>query len=320
MPFTTTHPSDRSERVEGEPFYSLVTYTLLKPNAEVVPALLNFAFQLRAFDVLPPCDAVGLLSGIDSTGLIVWSGALAFIEWLVQNPHCIQTRLRVAKRAKAHVIELGCGSGIVAVALCALLRSLRLADPNGQLPSSSTTVHVWATDGNPECVSLARKNLNEQCNAACVSCAAVTASTALLRWGDLPSVQEALQPCFHESAAASSITIIAADVLYDAAAVPLLVSTVSEIARMHHAGSNPSTPPGSLEWWLVYTPRSLTRAGNEAIFQALLDALAEHQWTFEVFDLPAGNVATGFEHHPDCAVPALLGCILVVQVTSDAAR
>lgn len=317
MPFVVTHPPDTAELVEGEPFYSLAMYTLLSSTTDVVPALRNFTFQLRAFNVLPPYDAVGLLSGIDSTGLIVWGGALGFLEWLVQHPDRLQARMRNVSKAQAHVIELGCGSGVVAVALCALLRGLDLPDLVETSISSSPAVCVWATDGNPECVSLAERNLRAQLKEPCTSCPGVAASAALLRWGDAAAVQEALQTSFPGCTAASSITVVAADVLYDAAVVPLLVSTVAEIARVHLAGAGPSTLPGSVEWWLAYTPRSLTRALNEAIFRALLDSIADHGWTYELVDLPAGAVATGFEENPDCSVPALLGCILVVQVTCD---
>lgn len=317
MPFAVTHPPDTAERVEGEPFYSLAMYTLLRSTTDVLPAVRDFSFQLRAFDVLTPYDAVGLLSCIDSTGLIVWGGALGFIEWLVQNPHRLQARLRMVRNGQAHVIELGCGSGVVAVALCALLRGLGFADRAKKSFSSSPAVCVWATDGNLECVSLAERNLSAQFREPCTSCPGVTASAALLPWGDAAAVQQALQTRFYGCTAASSITVVAADVLYDAAAVPLLVSTVSEIARVHAAGASPSTPPGTVEWWLAYTPRSLTRALNEAIFHALLDAIAAHGWTYELVDLPAGAVATGFEESPGCSVPALLGCILVVQVTCE---
>ncbi|KAG5506268.1 hypothetical protein JIQ42_07885 [Leishmania sp. Namibia] len=316
MPFVVTHPPDGAERVEGEPFYRLAVYALLKSTTDVASASSAFTFQLRAFDVLPPCDAVGLLSGADSTGLIVWSGALAFIEWLVRNPQRLKTRLSVTDITKAHVIELGCGSGIVSVALCALLRSLAFPDPATR--ATSPEVRVWATDGNPECVSLTRRNLSEQCNGAHATCIGVTASAALLRWGDFAAIQGVLQCRFHESAAVSSITIVAADVLYDAAAVLLLVSTVSEIASVYSAGGRSSALSVSVEWWLAYTPRSLTRAGNEVIFQSLLDAIAEHRWAYDCLDLPAGAVSTGFEHSPDSAVPALLGCILLVHVTSSA--
>ncbi|KAG5484536.1 hypothetical protein LSCM1_07912 [Leishmania martiniquensis] len=317
MPFTITHPPDRAERVEGEPFYRLAMYTLLASAADIAPATSNLTFQLRAFDVLPPCDAVGLLSGVDSTGLIVWGGALAFIEWLAQSPQRLEVRLRAAGRAEAHVIELGCGSGIVSVALCALLRGFGLADPAKR--ATPPAVRLWATDGNPECVSLTRRNLREQCNAAQMPHVRLAASAALLRWGDPPVIQDALQRHLHDSAAASSITIVSADVLYDSAAVPLLVSTVSEITSVYSTSASPSMPPPNVEWWLAYTPRGLTRAGNVAIFQSLLDAIAE-RWPYDLFDLPAGAVSTGFEHSPDGAVPALLGCILVMQVTSKAGR
>ena len=127
---------------------------------------------------------------------------------------------------------------------------------------------------------------------------------------------ESLRRRCSESSHPSTVTLMAANVLYDAATVPLLISTVATMA----AGClKAADAAASLTWWLAYTPRSLTRAGNEHIFQTLVDAVVQHGWAYDVFPLPAGAVTTGFEGCGDCNTPALRGCILVVRVTASPA-
>ena len=124
MPFALSHPPDTAERVEGEPFFQLSCYTI--QNTDALPPLWrDLSFCVRAFKVLPPCDAVGLLSGNDSTGLVVWSGALALLEWLMRHPDNFDAACAKAatdgKKGEAHIIELGCGSGVATVGLAAML-------------------------------------------------------------------------------------------------------------------------------------------------------------------------------------------------------
>ncbi|KAK7197768.1 putative methyltransferase [Novymonas esmeraldas] len=314
MPFAVSHPCDTAERVEGEPFFKLATYTLQPPPASTAQDTTELVVHVRAFDVLPLCDAVGLLSGTDATGLIVWGGALALLEWLARHPQRLRARLLAApSNDVAHFIELGCGSGVLAVGLCTLLRDTVLPGEAELRPSLAA--RVWATDGNPECVSLAQRNLDEQHSARGGSSDGVAASAVLLPWGDAAAVHHLHHA--HIFAAAASLIILSADVLYDAAAVPLLVSTVADIAATCGSSSGTAAAPLPVEWWLAYTPRSLTRESNERIFNALLDAIAQRRWSYELADLPAGSVASGFENRADCATPALLGCILVVQVSGS---
>ncbi|KPA75651.1 putative methyltransferase [Leptomonas pyrrhocoris] len=332
MPFVLSHPPDTAERVEGEPFYQLCAYSIQDSDAVRSPWH-DFRFCLRAFKVLPPCDAVGLLSGHDATGLVVWSGALALLEWLLHHPDRLDAAMRssstqdqtsaasVGAASATHVIELGCGSGITTVGLHALLSRRRGAAPLGQNDAAART-HLWATDGNPDCVELAQRNVREQCSGGgdgSPSCG-VAASAELLAWGDDAAAEQLLRKCCGDASPSCgpSVTIVSADVLYDAAAVPLLVSTAAKVADLRAPAGASGCCEKELEWWLAYAPRSLTRAGNECIFQTLLDAFAERGWTYEVFPLPAGAVTTGFEEHCDCDTTALRGCILVVRVKGAA--
>ncbi|KPI87548.1 putative methyltransferase [Leptomonas seymouri] len=328
MPFALSHPQDTAEREEGVPFYQLSTYTLQHSDT-LPPRWQNFHFSVRAFKVLPPCDAVGLLSGSDSTGLVVWSGALALVEWLLHHPDRLDAAVITsaarpataagtdASTSEAHIIELGCGSGIATAGLYALL-SRRRKSLGVEQHTLAAPTHLWATDGNPECVELAQRNLNEQCSANRdddLSCG-VTASAALLPWGDDGAIEQLLGG-FLGGASSSfppAVTVMSADVLYDAAAVPLLVSTVAKVADLRARAYAPGDSEKSLQWWLAYTPRSLTRAGNECIYQMLVDSFAERGWAYDVFPLPEGAVITGFEERRDCDTPALRGCILMVRV------
>jgi hypothetical protein len=324
MPFALSHPQDTAERVEGEPFYELSAYSI-EASDELPPLWRDFGLRVRAFRALPPCDAVGLLSGDDSTGLVVWPGALALLEWLMYHPRRLTAALTsTVPNSTAHFIELGCGSGIATVGLCALLRRhYDAAHADYEARMLAACAHVWATDGNPDCIELACRNVREQCTADCNQAAAavhhVTASAELLSWGNTDAARQFLQQRGMSSSSSSPrgpplVTVVAADVLYDAAAVPLIVSTVATIADVCGSTSGSEDSARAVEWWLAYIPRSLTRAGNEGIFQTLVNALGERDWTYELFPLPKGCVTTGFEGHADCDVPALRGCILVVQV------
>lgn len=322
MPFELTHPADTAARVEGEPFYQLAAYTI-RDVPTVPPQWRHFAFRVRAFKVLPPCDAVGLLSGDDSTGLVVWSGALALLEWLLCSPQHLDSILCSASSTAVDqtslVVELGCGSGIATVGLFAQLRERRRQQSSTATPATSSHVHLVATDGNAECVALASRNITEQCVDATGS--AVKATADSLPWGDADAVTRLLR-CSGNAGALHyvRITIISADVLYDAAAVPLLVSTVAMVAAAAaKCGDTPCDAAASrLHWWLAYTPRSLTRAGNEHIYDTLLASLGQHGWAYEQHPLPAGSVTTGFEESSECDTPALRGCIFVVSVTASA--
>eukprot|EP01064_Diplonema_japonicum_P000603 TRINITY_DN10388_c0_g1_i1.p1 TRINITY_DN10388_c0_g1~~TRINITY_DN10388_c0_g1_i1.p1 ORF type:complete len:261 (+),score=34.48 TRINITY_DN10388_c0_g1_i1:52-783(+) len=86
--------------------------------------------KIRCLTGLPLDDAVGLLNGLDSTGLMVWDAGRAMLKEL-------------AKRDFKTMVELGAGVGLVSIAYAKLR------------PDSIITT----TDGNEECVEAARSNI-----------------------------------------------------------------------------------------------------------------------------------------------------------------
>lgn len=310
MPFTVTFPADASERQEGEPFYTLARYTY---HGEDGAPSEGFAFDVRSFRVLPPSDAVGLLSGIDETGLIVWAGALGLTEWLLREPARLQRALAFPGRVL--VLELGSGAGALAVVLHKLLHAHLVPSSVSTPPAACTAVELIATDGNAACVELTQRNLQEvQCRP---TTAPLTSRTALLEWGH---ALDATGIVAGAVAQADCVRVASADVIYDAAAVPLLVSTVATLWRHFTLSRQPpsadvSHEDAAMEWWLLYTPRSLTRDSNIAIYGALQSALAEHAtWRVVQLPLPPGCFTSGFDAAAAADAFALQGCIFVVQL------
>ncbi|CCW63003.1 unnamed protein product [Phytomonas sp. EM1] len=322
MPFEVSYPSDNAPRHEGEPFYALHQYKLKVDNE---PSL---SILVRAFPTLPPSDAVGLLSGFDSTGLTVWNGSLALVEWLVREPAVLHSALCRPHRStsfnfRVTFVDLGCGCGILSVALWHIIRNemKRQVDP-------TVTARIIATDGNEECVALCARNLQEQCRPdtslppSCCAWHGVHAEASVLNWGDdSTDFSKLIESC-------DRIVILSAEVIYSSEAIPLLISTVCSLRRAFQAGTLNSTPGvrasdteptecPQLQWWLLYTPRSLSVSSNKAIYEALVAALAaQTSWTFQQIEAPAGSLHCGFESNtlPEELPWSLKGCIFVVNL------
>lgn len=306
MPFQIHYPVDTAKRCEGTAFFELATYTF-PWNAFIGSEL---SFSIRAYRSLPLCDAVGLLSGTDSTGLVVWNGALALLEWLFLHPSQLESVLsREGNGAALLFVELGCGSGVVAVGLFALMQLLH----RRHLMPAVASVSYIATDGSTESVELTQRNIGEQCSGDKPDGLSTTMHAMCLHWGveqDVFSlVSSAASPT---TSAPLSLIIVSADVIYDVEAVPLLISTVSDLAAQYRG--RPSQPLYNAKWWLLYTPRSLTRESNIAIYQRLMDGLEQQNWSYEVQLLPQGSCPTGMEADDTKDTPALQGCVFVISI------
>lgn len=174
MPFVQDFPEDDTARVDGEPFYALTRYTLSQPPGEA-----PLSFCLRAFRTLPLSDAAGLLERNDETGLIVWSGSLALIEWLRLEQRTLKSFLSGASADGYRVVaflELGSGSGVLSVGIGALLSTM--------MPLSGLSfARITATDGNASCVQLSTRNLEHQIRSGWSS--SIRTSTSQFHWGGL---------------------------------------------------------------------------------------------------------------------------------------
>lgn len=324
MPFTVAHPPDTAPLQEGEPFYTLTRYTYKESNDT---SCSDFSFDIRAFKVLPPSDAVGLLNGHDETGLIVWAGSLGLLTWMLTDKSRLRAAVTFADAASGRrerllrVLELGSGSGVLAVALHHLL----LSHLSQSMQPDFVRVDVVATDGNESCVSLARRNLLEQCGTEEVS-TAVRCRVAQLQWG---CPQKEFEMAVGDMTAVDRLLLVSGDVIYDSSAVPLLLTTAESALHAFLSSRKAGTPVSSphntflVEWWLLYIPRSLTRDSNIAIYKSLRGALAAHYpfWRVEQLPLPPGCFTSAFAAdeapHSACEPDdpfALLGCLFVVRM------
>ncbi|CCW70246.1 unnamed protein product [Phytomonas sp. Hart1] len=322
MPFEVSYPLDNVPMHEGEPFYSLQEYKFTASNES------SFSILLRAFPTLPPSDAVGLLSGFDSTGLTVWNGSLAFVEWLVRDRAVLQNALSrpyqlASGNFRVNFLDLGCGCGILSMALWHLIVIEMKRQAN-----ATVTARIIATDGNKECVSLCSQNFQEQCQdgtflpLSCCGKHGVQAEATMLNWGDDSTDYPKLIEC------CDRVVILSAEVIYTLEAIPLLISTVCSLRKAFYAGT-PGYAPGvaignlesieypRLQWWLLYTPRSLSVSSNKAIYEGLIAALAaQSSWTFQQIEAPAGSLRCGFESASlgEELPLSLKGCIFVVNL------
>jgi hypothetical protein len=228
--------SDNAPRVEGEAFYALQSFHLAS----------DVAVLFRCFEQLPLTDAVGLLSGDDQTGLIVWEGTLKLLQYLYETKY-LSERLDEALM----IVELGCGCGALSTGVLQLLQ--RDACDHQRPPV------VLATDGNDECVSLARRNMES------VEAGAVRERlAATYLWDtDLPQALMERVACSSSQTvddAARHCLVLSGDVIYSSEAIVPLVRTVQRIADVAKY---------PVRWLLSYIPRSLTKGANDRIFDEL---------------------------------------------------
>jgi hypothetical protein len=278
---------DPAPRVEGEPFYTLRDFIFERQRStddnEADVAMRPLVVRLRAYLAVPLADAVGLLSGEDHTGLVVWDGSTRLVEWIFSAwpPAGGIGRFSSPGAAAGPLdsgcfVELGAGSALVSCALIQLLlRQHREAGP---------AVSVIATDGNEQCVCLSQRNiaetLEESARPEVLSDVgqvlhsletknpreSVCAEAVLFNWssGDCP---DPIRCAFERrSTSAGGLTILSADVIYFKDAVVPLVGAVRTIANAFFAQH-----PSSVVWWVIwYMPRALRSKENAEIFALLL--------------------------------------------------
>ena len=147
---------------------------------------------VRCVRELPPDEAVGLLQGDDSTGLMVWDAGQLMTKQVATLENC------------AAFVELGAGIGLVSLAAAVLHPS----------------AHILCTDGNVECVEAA--SANTTLNAAVINTAHITAQQLLYGEGD--DVAQAKQWCAKQG---PRLTVLACDVIYHEEVVLPLFDTAA---------------------------------------------------------------------------------------------
>ena len=108
-------------------------------------------------------------SGSGKTGLAVWNSALLLTRVLQQvAPNLLQELSSNSETTT--ILELGCGTGLVSIVADKLLNS-------NAAPSATGKATILATDGNPDVVDLAQRNIQRN------QCSAETTKAVELQWG-----------------------------------------------------------------------------------------------------------------------------------------
>lgn len=128
-----------------------------------------------------------------TTGLSTWDGALALSEWTVEN-QCFF--------AQKNVIELGCGPGLVGIAIAL----------------ATTATRVVLTDLDRTVLDVAHENVQLNCTNRRSERTGTCYSVERLDWSDIDAEASRLLN--------ESDVIVASDVVYDPELVPLLVNVL----------------------------------------------------------------------------------------------
>ena len=189
--------------------------------------------RIRCVRQLALDEAVGLLGGDDATGLMVWDAGRLMLrrlaaEWAAPDA-----------AVPATIVELGAGVGFVSIAAAAL------ASPAATL--------VVATDGNPEVVEAAEKNVALNEAAVQGEAAAAAAELAYMDAAQLAAVKERIGggPCG---------LVLACDVIYHQEVVEPLFETAARLVGAEGG-----------RFLLSYVPRAWSDGENVEIMRAVLE-------------------------------------------------
>jgi hypothetical protein len=209
------------------------------------------SLTLRAFEQLPPSDAVALLTGEDNTGMMVWRGSHRLAAHI-----CAAAAQEAVSNAPLVIVELGCGAGLLGIAA-----AIALTRGEGETRRPCTLV---LTDGNPACVDLARQNfvLNAEQLGQHVKCVARP-----LLWGDGGAAASLLRSV--SASPAGELVILAADVIYSAAVVGPLALTVLEIGD--------SAAQRAATFYFTFYPRCFSRAQNVEVLSRFKQIILTHR-------------------------------------------
>ena len=170
--------------------------TSLPLTERLRPFVYNFtppasAVAAAASAALRPSLTIVQANNVGSTGGALWTAGLALSRYL-EHAHAVSLRGQ-------RVLELGCGTGLAGLVAAALGANAVLTDIASVLPLLQSNV---------------------DCNAAAVAAGGGTAEVAELTWGTTPIAVDY---------GASFDLIIAADVIYEPAHVPLLLGVLQEL-------------------------------------------------------------------------------------------
>ncbi|KAG7696825.1 hypothetical protein KL930_002725 [Ogataea haglerorum] len=143
-------------------------------------------------------EAPNVISGLGTTGLRTWEASLYLTQYLLNSDHCDLT--------DATVLELGCGTGLVGMAL---------------YKYHPTVKKICITDGDSQLIENLPSNL--QLNEIPIGSPKISISK--LSWGE----DELPDPNID--------TIVAADVTYDSSILDDLVSVIYESMTQNNRGS-----------------------------------------------------------------------------------
>ncbi|GIL66565.1 hypothetical protein Vafri_20064 [Volvox africanus] len=226
-----------------------------------------------------------LLAG--STGCHVWEASFALAQWVLGHPERFRGR---------RVLELGCGAGLVAMAL-----------------HRAGAAWVAATDGSDAAVANCAANL--RLNGVCsVHVMQSAAETPLGHKLSPPKGVAAFRLAWEEPlevAALNCEVAVASDVLYDPEIVPVFVALLAHLLRTW-SGPEGSVPPQQQQHQ-VQEVFIATVCRNPATLNLFLRSVEELSLHIESVDWRDSCVA--FHHVPALTDPQLAQRILLHRVT-----
>ena len=164
----------------------------------------------------------------DVSGLWVWSAGHALSHWLCTA----EAEKELDLRTVALSIELGCGTGLVSLALARL-----------------GTRSVLATDGEEETVRQC------ECNAA-ANGLALSVRTLTLPWGDAAAAKMVMDAAAPALQPPSHVLVVGTDILYDIGEYDALEETLRELVRRYA-----SMGGGRMDVLLAWTTRTNAERG-----------------------------------------------------------
>mmetsp|Transcript_76912 Transcript_76912/g.89366 ORF Transcript_76912/g.89366 Transcript_76912/m.89366 type:complete len:317 (-) Transcript_76912:144-1094(-) len=270
---------DTEGPVDGEPFYMLQQFKLDSSQDPV---------YFRSFDVLPPSDAVGLLSGEDQTGLVPWEGTLRMLQWMRARNFITTACLNASSVV---VVELGCGCGMGSVGVAGMVEC---SDPCVLESTSNVTPpwHIVASDGNHECVALANRNADLWKSHHPSSKHVMSITAVPYVWS-----QDDVAPLLRSVVDGACVIVAAGDVIYCPEMVQPLFDAILEISN--RATSLDGIRVSSVRIVFMFVPRSLTSATNQSIYESILLRLrqmcstgSERTWIGRLFPLSDSDSST----------------------------
>eukprot|EP01062_Namystynia_karyoxenos_P031755 TRINITY_DN23523_c0_g1_i2.p1 TRINITY_DN23523_c0_g1~~TRINITY_DN23523_c0_g1_i2.p1 ORF type:complete len:339 (+),score=67.22 TRINITY_DN23523_c0_g1_i2:91-1017(+) len=260
-------------------------------TAEASPQ--SVAVSLRCARLLAPDEAVGLLSGSDSTGLMVWDGTALMARCICRWGPRWEVR-------GAALAELGCGVGAAGALLGKVAPSARLALSDGMLECCEIAVDNMRRN------EAEAQLIHEDAGLAEQLAGAPQRVVLRMDWGDAAAAA-ALRAWAAGPAAPPGCgfdAVFACDVIYCREAVgPLLRSAAALLSRPVQRREEPGREVDDVDaptFFLSYVPRAWSDGENAAIRELIHEAAAE------VGFAPAKVAATATAGGADAGLPITL--------------